>query len=74
MVVGTKGNVINDITEIAQSVYANEYVAFQDTDGAIFQIKKTDVTKLYNYIQQPFSQKKKEPLTIELDPIFTSTT
>jgi hypothetical protein len=50
MHVGSKGNIITEIVAIEQSVYAEGYVAFKDSDGAIVQIKKSEIKKLNNYI------------------------
>lgn len=50
MLVNNNGNIINNIVSIAESIIYKDYIAFQDSDGAIFHIKKSEVIKLYSQL------------------------
>ncbi len=50
MVTTNNGGVINNIVNIGISNIYSEYIAFQDSDGAIMHIKKTELKKLYFYM------------------------
>ena len=50
MITNNNGCIINNIHAMAESTIYKDYIAFQDADGAIFHIKKTELTKLYLYM------------------------
>jgi len=50
MVVNKNGNIINDVTGVAFSMAYQGYVAILDSDGAIIQINKNDIYKIYDFI------------------------
>jgi len=50
MIVNKNGNIITDVTNIAFSMAYQGYVAILDSEGAVIQINKNDIYKIYEFI------------------------
>lgn len=62
MKVTQTGTVINNVITCADSISYKDFLAFQDEDGAIVHMRKTEITKLYNYMLQQQSLAQQPPV------------
>ena len=50
MITRHDGSVINNVIAMDESKSYKDFIAFQDEDGAVFHIRKTELRKLYFYM------------------------
>jgi len=50
MIVNKNGTIINNVINIASSITYEGYIAILDADGAIIQINRNDIYKIYEFI------------------------
>jgi len=68
----SNGSVINAITAIDKSVVYQNFVAFQDEDGAVIHIRISELEKLHQfYVSTLGSQKQTTPAPDNFDAFIT---